>query len=152
MAGKELTGRKVLAITLGFFGVVLATNLTGAWFAVRTFPGLEVKNTYVASQNFDDELAANARLGWQVEGAYSDGAVILTILDAEGRPAPVAGIDAFIGRATHANDDVQLEFAQGESPYRMAIPLEGGKWELRLKATAPDGTVFRQRHEIIVRP
>ena len=151
MAGRELTGRKVLAITLGFFGIVLATNLTGAWFAVTTFPGLEVKNTYVASQNFDDELAANARLGWQVEGEYEDGVLTLTILDAEGRPAPVAEIDASIGRATFADADVSLEFAQSESPYRVEIPLAGGKWELRLKATAPDGTVFRQRHKIFVR-
>ena len=47
--GKELTGRKVLAITVGFFAVIIAVNLFMAFKAVGTFPGLEVKNSYVAS-------------------------------------------------------------------------------------------------------
>ena len=37
------------------FGVIIAVNLTLAFQAVRTFPGLEVKNSYVASQSFEQE-------------------------------------------------------------------------------------------------
>ena len=46
------------------FGVIIAVNLTLAFNAVRTFPGLEVKNSYVASQSFDADRAAQNALGW----------------------------------------------------------------------------------------
>ena len=55
MMTKELTGRHVLIITLAAFGVIIAVNLVMAFLAVGSFPGLEVKNSYVASQDFDRE-------------------------------------------------------------------------------------------------
>ena len=38
--GRPLTGRTVLAITVGAFAVILAANLTLAFSAVGTFPGV----------------------------------------------------------------------------------------------------------------
>jgi nitrogen fixation protein FixH len=49
----EITGRHVLAITVGAFGLIIAVNVVMAWKAISTFPGLEVENSYVASQEFD---------------------------------------------------------------------------------------------------
>ena len=62
----ELTGRKVLAITVSAFGVIIAVNVTLAWQAIATFPGLEVDNGYVASQTFDAEKKGGSwlREGW----------------------------------------------------------------------------------------
>jgi nitrogen fixation protein FixH len=57
----EMTGRKVLAITVSAFGVIIAVNFLLAYKAVSTFPGLEVPNSYVASQTFDADRAAHAR-------------------------------------------------------------------------------------------
>ena len=57
-AEKQLTGRKVLLIMCSAFAVIIGVNLTLAFQAVATFPGLEVKNSYVASQSFDDDRAA----------------------------------------------------------------------------------------------
>ncbi|MDZ4134978.1 MAG: FixH family protein, partial [Paracoccaceae bacterium] len=42
----ELTGRKVLVITVSAFAVIIGVNLLLAYKAVSTFPGLEVKNSY----------------------------------------------------------------------------------------------------------
>ena len=53
MMTRELTGRHVLVITLCAFGTIIAVNVFMAVMAVGTFPGLEVKNSYVASQTFD---------------------------------------------------------------------------------------------------
>lgn len=61
---KPLTGRKVLMILLAAFGTILAVNMTLLYNAVKTFPGLEVKNSYVASQTFDDRDIAQRALGW----------------------------------------------------------------------------------------
>ena len=55
---KELTGKKVLMILIGAFGTIIAVNVFMAYKAIGTFPGLEVKNSYVASQSFDAERGA----------------------------------------------------------------------------------------------
>ncbi|MBZ0127618.1 MAG: FixH family protein [Rhodobacteraceae bacterium] len=152
MAARPLTGRTVLVIVLSSFGVIIGVNLVMAYLAVGTFPGLEVRNTYVASQSFDSDRDAQEALGWDVAAGYADGTLTLSISDNNGDPVPVAGLSASIGRATHANADVTLDFAAGPGPYRATIPLDHGKWELRLHATAADGTAFRQRLAIIVTP
>ena len=55
---------------VAFFGVVIAVNLLMAHYAVSTFSGTVVDNSYVASQEFNGWLgAARAQraLGWTVE-------------------------------------------------------------------------------------
>ena len=152
MAAKPLTGRKVLVIVVSAFGVIIGVNFTMAYLAVDSFPGLEVKNTYVTSQSFDRERAAQLTLGWTLETGYEDGTLTLSIVDADGNPGEVSELNASVGRATHANADVTLNFAQTQSPYSIDLPLDYGKWEVRLSAIATDGTPFRQRLSVIVKP
>jgi nitrogen fixation protein FixH len=153
--GKPLTGRMVLAICVGAFGVIIAVNLVLAFMAVRSFPGLEVRNSYVASQNFNAELAAQLELGWQVEARYEAGQgagmLVLSFTDAEGRPVEVAGLAATLGRATHVRDDMTPDFAQYRGTFTAPVTLAPGNWNIRLVATAPDGTEFRQRVILRVR-
>ena len=52
-SARTLTGWHAAAIFGSFFGVIITVNLALAYSAVHTFPGLEVKNSYVASQEFD---------------------------------------------------------------------------------------------------
>ena len=54
----ELTGKHVFAITAGAFAVIIGVNVLLAVKAVSTFPGLEVGNSYVASQGFNTRKAA----------------------------------------------------------------------------------------------
>jgi len=63
MAERKLTGRHVLLIFVAAFGVIISVNLVLAYSAVNTFPGLEVRNSYVASQTFNDRKAAQEALG-----------------------------------------------------------------------------------------
>jgi nitrogen fixation protein FixH len=145
MAGKELTGRKVLMITVGAFSVIIGVNLVLAYNAVTTFPGLEVKNTYVASQDFDRDRAAQIALGWEVSVRYDGGAVVLSIRDKDGLPVQAATIEAPLGRATTIADDQEPTFAYQGGDYVAAADLAPGTWNIRLLATAEDGTLFRQR-------
>ena len=65
---KEFTGRHMAAILVAGFGVVIAVNLMMARFAVSTFGGVVVENSYVASQEFNTwlERAAQSRaIGWE---------------------------------------------------------------------------------------
>lgn len=147
----EITGRHVAAITIGAFGVIIAVNLVMAWKAVSTFPGLEVKNSYVASQEFDARRAAQEALGWTVTASYDRGRARIAFADAEGRAVQVAGLSVLIGRTTAAADDVSPEFALLGDVYEAEVPLGQGYWMFRISATAQDGTPFDQRIDLYVK-
>ncbi len=149
----ELTGRKVLAIAVGAFGVIIAVNLVMAWQAISTFPGLEVKNSYVASQTWDAERAAQKSLGWELAAEYDHAseALQLVFTDASGRPAPVESLSVLVGRPTEAKDDQWPEFGLSNGAFRAPLALSPGKWMLKVEAVAPDGTIFRQRRDLFVK-
>lgn len=142
----KMTGGKVLAIFLGAFGVIIAVNLVMAYSALSTFPGLEVRNSYVASQGFNDRLTSQRALGWDVAVGVDDGELRVVFTDPQGNPARVSGFEATLGRPTHTRDDVEPQFAYQSSGIFIApVTIAPGNWNLRLVATAPDGTEFRQR-------
>ncbi len=149
--GKPLTGLKVLAIAVGSFAVILGANLTLAFNAVSSFPGLEVDNSYVASQNFNEQLEQQLGLGWEVSAQIEGGMLVLSFTDADGRPVDVATLDATLGRATHVRDDQRPDFYYHRGTFTAPVDLAPGNWNIRLEATAPDGTPFRQRVVLRVR-
>ncbi|WP_375261592.1 FixH family protein [Palleronia sp.] len=142
----ELTGRHVAAIFVSGFGIIIAVNVALATNAVRTFPGLEVANSYVASQSFDARRNAQEALGWRIEAGYADGVLNVAILDRDGAPAPVDSISAHIGRPTEARDDLDLDLTRGAVP----LDLAPGLWRLDLEGHAPDGTLFQKAVEFRV--
>ncbi len=148
----EITGRHVLVVTVSAFAVIIGVNLTLAWQAVATFPGLEVKNSYVASQRFDADRAAQLALGWEVSAEIEGDRLIVAILGPDGAPARPASLDATLGRATHVADDMVPDFAFDGRAFVAPVDLAAGYWNLRLAAVADDGTPFRQRLELYVRP
>lgn len=143
--GRPLTGRKVLMITVAAFSVIIGVNLTLAFSAVRTFPGLEVKNSYVASQSFDTRRNAQNALGWNVRADAAGGLVFLSITDQNGEGVRVAKLDATLGRATHVQDDQTPDFQFRDGVYQAPAELGAGNWNIRMKAIAADGTPFEQR-------
>jgi len=152
MSGQELTGRKVLMITVSAFAVVIGVNLTLAYQAVHTFPGLEVENSYVASQEFNDLRHGQEALGWTVAVDYDEGARLFRLRfdDVDGRPVQVPAIDLTIGRATSSRDDKRPELIYYNGGYSAPLDLGPGYWTIRLDAKAEDGTPFRQRLELHV--
>jgi len=146
----ELTGRHVLAITVGAFGIIIAVNVVMAVQAVRTFPGLEVANGYIASQTFDAERKAQQALGWTAVPEYRDGRLTLRLTDAEGLPAVVRSLDVLVGRTTASNDDQRPVLTRVAGVWEADLALARGKWMLKVEAVATDGTLFRQRLELFV--
>ena len=146
-----LTGRKVLIIAVSAFAVVIAVNVALAVSAVRTFPGLEVKNSYVASQNFDEDRAAQLALGWTAGAGYRDGVLELSFTDASGAPVKVARLDALVGWATSTRDDFEPDFTFDGRVYATPAEMAPGNWNVRVRAIAEDGTEFRQRIPLHIR-
>jgi nitrogen fixation protein FixH len=145
MAIREITGKHVLIGMVSAFGVIIGVNLLMAYSAISTFPGLETKNSYVASQNFDADRAAQLALGWDVKAEIEGDLVRLSIRDSDGNPVMVSSLDATLGRATHTGEDRTPAFVFRDGDYVATEELNPGNWNLRMTAVAPDGTPFRQR-------
>ncbi|MEM6303459.1 MAG: FixH family protein [Pseudomonadota bacterium] len=142
---RELKGWHVLLAFIGFYAVIITVNLTLAFSAVRTFPGLEVKNSYVASQFFDADREAQLALGWKIDLATQGDELTLRIDDRTGPVAPQI-TRATLGRATHVGEDQEVVFHfDGDKHLGIIKPLGPGNWNLRLVAIAANGTEFKQR-------
>lgn len=151
MAERQITGRHVLLGFIAFFAVIILVNVTMAYNAVSTFPGLEVKNGYIASQTFDERRAEQEALGWTVNVEHSDGELAIQITDAEGKPVQVGKISALVGRPTENRDDFSPELSFNGHAYWTPVELGKGKWVVHLKATSLEGVEFQQRLNVHVK-
>jgi len=142
---REFTGRHALMVFGGAFAVIIGVNIYLAVEAVRTFPGLEVKNSYVASQEFDIRRGAQMALGWSVYASASEDQVKLEITDADGNPVEVVKLTATLGRATHVKDDQSPDFQFDGKAYVAPAQLGAGNWNIRMVARAKNGVEFSQR-------
>ncbi|MBL9062370.1 FixH family protein [Tabrizicola sp.] len=147
----ELTGRHVLAITVSAFAVIIGVNVLLAVKAVSTFPGLEVENSYVAGQDFNERKAAQEALGWVMTPAYDRGRMTLAFTGPDGLPVTVSDLQVLVGRTTEAKDDVNPVFAAEGDLYAADVALGKGKWMLKVTASSADGTLFEQRSELYVK-
>lgn len=150
MFSGPLTGRKVFAIFAGAFGVIILVNLTLAFNAVKTFSGLEVPNSYVASQTFDARRDAQEALGWTVTARVDGDYLHLRFTDADGADVRVASLAATVGRATTVAQDQTPEFTFNGSEYIAKANLGPGNWNIRLQATSLDKVLFAQRLALYV--
>jgi len=150
---REITGKHVLVFTVAAFSVIIAVNVVMAWKAISTFPGLEVANSYVASQTFDADRAAQEALGWTLSPEYDPATqeLRLTFTDKSNMPVTLADLKVLVGRTTEAVDDRTPDFARTAGRYVAKAELAPGKWMMHVEAHAQDGTLFRQRIDLMVR-
>ncbi|MEP6064816.1 MAG: FixH family protein [Paracoccaceae bacterium] len=146
----EIKGWHVFTGFAAAFGVIIAVNLTLAFQAVATFPGLEVRNSYVASQSFDANRKAQLALGWDVS-AQLDGHVLSLVVLQDGEPIAPIIESATFGRATNVAFDEAPVFEFDGTALRASVIAGEGNWNLRLRARAKDGTLFQQRIIVEVR-
>lgn len=148
---KTITGWHVAGLFGLAFGTIIAVNLTLAFNAVRSFPGVEVKNAYVASQSFDADRAAQQALDWDVAATLQGD--LLTLQFAENGTTVVPVIErAVFGRATSVAADQTLAFQYRNGVFEAPVTAGPGNWNLRIRAIAADGTAFQQRLVVKVLP
>jgi nitrogen fixation protein FixH len=149
----QFTGRHMLIIMILFFGVIIGVNVLMAVVANRSWTGLVVKNSYVASQNFNKELDAARRvaaLGWTTQFELDAGHAVARLADESG---PLTGLNVTlkIARPTNENEDrtvVLKETAAGD--YRTPIALGPGVWSADLTVTAEGGETIRRHRRIVI--
>jgi nitrogen fixation protein FixH len=147
---REFTGWHMLALICGGFSIIIAVNLTLAYQAIATFPGLEVANSYVASQTFDRDRAAQDALGWDVTAQLTASRLTLAIKDRDDRPVHPRVVSATLGRATSVAQDSTPEFVWDGVALGAPVAVGAGYWNLRLVLEAADGTLFQRRIELHV--
>ena len=151
---RPFTGWHMLAVTLSFLKVIIAVNILLAYKAISTFPGLEVNDSYVASQTFDQEKSAQEALHWHLKQGYDRTAnqLSLNFTDAAGKPVTLKDIDVLVGRPTEAAQDQHPVMKQGvDRVYVADTVLALGKWMLQIVAHAQDGTLYQARTFFYVR-
>lgn len=141
---RELTGRHVAGMFGLGFGTIIAVNAALAYSAVRSFPGLEVQNSYVASQAFEEARTQQEALGWDVSATLADGLLTLRF-EKDGRPVEPRIISAVFGRATSVTEDLSPAFEFKAGAFTAPVSVDTGNWNLRVLAEAADATRFQQR-------
>jgi len=134
---RRFTGWHMTAILLAFFGVIVAVNFTMATFATRTFGGVVVENSYVASQKYNGWLEAarkQRQLRWKIEPTTDSQRHVVVSVSVDG-----AFVSGFARHPLGREPDVPLTFdhlrsAQALPPGRWAVHLlvRRGKDEARL--------------------
>lgn len=145
---REFTGKHMLALFVGGFGIIISVNFGMAYLAVSTFPGVEARSTYVASQTFEVNRTAQDALGWDVVATLDDGLLTLAIRDADGVPVQPKVLKAIFGRATHTGEDHTPDFTWNGTALAAMVPSRDGYWNLRLELESADGTIFRRRIQL----
>jgi nitrogen fixation protein FixH len=157
---KPLTGGKVLAMLVAFFGVVMGVNFTMMKLATLTLPGTDVDSAYAASLAYENEIAAareqDAR-NWKVDAhlardANGGAALEVEARDGNGRPLTGLQFTSRLERPTDRRADRAIELsAAGGGRYRgNGSAIGPGQWELVLESEAQGRRVFLSRNRVVL--
>lgn len=132
----RFTGCHMTIILVTFFAVVIGVNLIMARFAIGTFGGTVVENSYVASQKFNGWLEQGRQqraLGWTISLALDPARHIAVSLSDQHAPLQNARVSAVARHPLGRAPSVALAFetvAPGE--LRAVEPLPAGRWQIQL--------------------
>ena len=133
---RAFTGRHMTAILVAFFAVVIAVNFTMARFAMSTFGGKVVENSYVASQHYNEWLRraeAQDRLGWDESVSLDSTRHVLLTVRKGGQPLAGLGVSAMVNHPVGRTAPAALRFEPAAGGVlRSARPLASGRWRLDL--------------------
>ena len=148
---KPFTGYHASAILAGFFGVVIAVNITMAKLAIGSFGGTVVDNSYVASQNYNKWMAEadrQARLGWSVSVLRIAGGRIGLKISDRGGAVETFSVSAKAEHPLGRSPEQYMNFvSQGDGNYRSQTALPSGRWLLHIEVRR-GGDRYRTRVEI----
>ena len=151
---RPFTGRHMAAVVLLFFGTIIVVNIVMATAAIRTFPGLNAHNSYVASQTYNlllGDAATQAKLGWWAEiGVSPDRRVRLALRDRSGTLLRGFVVTALAGRPASAAEDRTLAFDPTPEGYQAAEALDPGRWLVEIEARKENRLVWRETHRVSI--
>ena len=134
----EFTGRHMALIMVAFFGVIIAVNGFMAYMATASWTGILAKNGYVASQDFNAELAvrrAQDRLGFQSLLRYDNEAIIFSFRNRSDQALVGFDVSLKIGRPVNESEDHQYVLNETKPGiYSEKVKLAPGQWNVDIIA------------------
>lgn len=147
----KFTGRHMAIIIVSFFTVVIVVNLIMARFAVSTFGGTVVDNSYVASQKFNDWLAvaeAQEKAGWEQDTTLDNKRRVVIDLMRKDQPVHGAVLTVMAEHPLGLADTLTLNMIQmSETQWRSVKSIPSGRWIIHVTAQ-DNGTEARFRSEL----
>lgn len=136
----SFTGWHMAAIMAAFFGVIIAVNVAMASFASTSWTGIVVKNSYVASQQFNAKMAqtrAQAALGWKSALAVRDNVVRYDLSDSSGRAIPARSVKVTFKRPVDDRHDHDVSLSRDASAvFSSPHHLADGVWLAEVETDA----------------
>jgi nitrogen fixation protein FixH len=148
------TGWHMLAIMLAFFGTIITVNFTMAYLATSSWSGLVVKNTYVASQQFNGKTAAiREMLATGIAGDLSvDAKGMRYRLTLPGNTPVVADVvTAHFKRPVGIAQDFELQMTPaGDGLYLAETAILPGSWIVEMQAMKDGKMIMHEAKRITV--
>jgi len=146
------TGWHMLIITVSFFAVVFGMNFFMAMSALNSWTGLVVKNTYVASQEYNGKQATTRTqhdLGWNSSIEHENGNLIFSLRDKDNNPISAEQVSLKVHRVVGVDGELNLTLTrQPNGEYSAPAPLASGVWNVTILASLSDGTMFEHYYQI----
>ncbi|WP_370869039.1 FixH family protein [Ectorhizobium quercum] len=137
-----------------FFGVIITVNMFMAWQAARTWSGLVVPNTYVASQEFNSKVAAQRQMAASgIAGKLSveGGIVTYAISHPETGPVDVEKVVINFLRPVGTDQDFTVELNRTAAGIYTAVhDVRPGQWIAEVKASDGDTLVVHEANRFFV--
>lgn len=135
-----IRGVHVFWVIAGFFAVTIAVNAFFIVNAVGSFPGEDVRNSYVQGNDYNATLERRVeqeRLGWSsqagLEGAGEDAKLVFRLTDAEGRPVGGRAVEARFRIIGRSREEAVLRLPEAEPGVYANIFLMPGPGRVALK-------------------
>ena len=154
-SGKPFTGRHMIMVMVAFFGTIISVNLLMAYYANTTWSGLVVKNSYVASQEFNKTVAdvkEQDALGWKDTLAASGGKITFSLQDAKGVAVAITSVKMIFRRPVTDTADMSIDLAAGaDNVWQAAHSLADGVWIAEIDVTSPNAKLWRDTRRFAVK-
>lgn len=152
---RKFTGKHMIAVMVLFFGTIITVNMIMAWHATNSWTGLVVKNSYVASQHFNEvtqEKRDQLALGWASDIDYADGMLNVAMTDNNGAAIENAIVTAKLGRPAYEAEDQLVQFGEtGTGQYATQADLGAGVWQADMTVTDAEGAVWTKSYRFLVK-
>tara|TARA_R110000751_G_scaffold131275_3_gene233566 strand:- start:14527 stop:15036 length:510 start_codon:yes stop_codon:yes gene_type:complete len=151
---ETFTGWHMWGVLVLFFGTIIGVNGTMAYFATSSWSGLIVKNTYVASQQFDDDVAATRQMrshGWASSLHVDSKAITYSLTNALGSDVPVDTVAVSFTRPVGEEQDQILPLERQDSgQYSTHHRMNAGQWVVQVDAERDGVLIYRDIQRIVI--
>ena len=158
--GFRLKGWHVLAITVGFFALVMTVDVVMAVLAVKTFSGVQTEKPYESGLAFNKEIAnANAQNArhWTVTENLvrnADGFVTLKSTFKDDKGLAIGGLDittTLKAPMDAKRDQVIVLNDRGGGLYDGTVEASAGQWDIETVAKQNNDVIYRSVNRVILK-